>query len=94
MNGRAYFTVEDKVKRIDSVNAHGTVFRNLVLSSGAYLHGTKSFDKAEEIHEGDVILATCFVDIPVTREGKAYVVCLSAVVMGRERRKKNEEAKP
>lgn len=82
---RQCFTINGKVKDIDIVNAHGRVFRNLVMSDGLYLHTTLDYDKAGQIFKGDLITAVCFIDIPETREERTYVTCTYAGVKVRKR---------
>ena len=83
MNGRVFFTVKGKIKYIDPVTAHGKLWRNIVLTNGSYLHTIQDFDKTDRVREGDSIIAMCFIDIPMKREGQTYVSCISARIAGR-----------
>ncbi len=82
MNGRVFFTVQGKIKYIDPVTAHGKLWRNIVLTDVHNLHTTQDFDKTDRVREGDSIIAECFVDIPMEREGQTYVSCYSARITG------------
>ena len=78
MSNRTFFTITGKIQYISPVTANGKLWRNIVLTDGSYLHTTQGFDEPSYVREGDTIVAMCFVDIPVEREGRSYVTCISA----------------